>query len=215
MTPRRLVSALALAAMVLFLAAAGTAHAREEHPPGPPVPGHAGEEGHKAPHYHPRDDRAVLVQFIGFTILGLILVRFVFPLLGDALRKRREGIREGLETLERDEAKLHALKSASEKGVQDAERASLDRMQQAVKDGAAMKEQLIVEGDEAARKIAHKAKLEQEIERQKMVLELRNEVVDLSFTAAAGLLRTTVDRETQDKLVNDFLNELATMQRAT
>ena len=55
---------------------------------------------------------------------------------------------------------------------------------------------------------------EAEIEHQKMLLTLRNEVVDVSFSAAEKVLQQTVNREVQDALVERFLEDLQTAGKA-
>ncbi len=202
---RQVVVVVALAA-ALAGPAAGLARAEDK-----PAGGGHGAAPEAAPHddhYHPMDLRAVAVQTLGFAILAILLGKFAIPILGKALRDRRDKIRDTLEGLERDEKSAVAAKSEAEARLKDVERGAADRIERALQEGHQLREQLTREGEEQAGKIAYKAKLEAEIERQKMLLELRNEVVDVAFSAARMVAAQAVDRQTQDALVDRYIDDL-------
>jgi F-type H+-transporting ATPase subunit b len=157
------------------------------------------------------DLRALGVQLLGFTILAIILGKFAFPPAIRALRARSDRIRDELDALDREEKAAADDRGAAEKGLHEIERESVDRLEKAAAEGADLRDKLFREGDEAAEKVHYKAKLEIELERQKMVFELRNEVVEAALEAASRILPSAVDRETEDRLVDDFLDELETL----
>lgn len=160
---------------------------------------------------HDADTRkAILVQFLGFAILAAILGKFAIPPAMRALRGRQDGIKQTFDQLDHDLAFAKDGKKQEEDRLRSLETGASERMQRAVDEGAKLREQLAAEGEEGAARVAGKAKLEAEIEHQKMLLELRNEVVDVSFSAAEKVLRQTVNREVQDQLVERFLNDLET-----
>lgn len=221
MTPARLARAVAIVlALALGLALEPLPAPAQEHmPPERPagdrgeVPGahgekeHAGGEAHGG-HYHDIDLGAIGVQALGFAILFGILAYFAFPFVGDKLNARRRQIADTFDDLERriDVAKKGKLDAETK--LKEAERGSLARMEQAMKEGVRLRDQLLAEADEQAAKIAHKAKVEGAIERAKMLIELRNQVVEVGFAAAEAAIRETMDRETQKRLVERFLDDL-------
>jgi F-type H+-transporting ATPase subunit b len=182
--------------------------------PGAGAGEHAEEAGgDSAEHYHPLDIRALFVQFLGFAILAAILGYFVVPSLAEALGARREKIRATFDGLERDRREAVEGAKAAEQQLSQAERTSIERIEQARREGGELREALVAEADEAAAKIVQKARTEAQIERAKMLLELRNEVVDVGFRAAESVIRATMDRETQSRLVERFLDDLDAVRR--
>jgi F-type H+-transporting ATPase subunit b len=180
-----------------------------------PSPAFASASAAGGDHYHGLDVRALGVQLLGFTILAIILARYAVPPLAAALRARRERIRQGFAELEAEERTLTTGKAQAEAKLKDADRTAGERLERAFREGAELRDTLVREGEEAALKVGKKAKVEVEIERQKVRLALRNEVVSLSFRAAEGVLREAVDRATQDRLVDEFLAELDAVRPAT
>lgn len=214
---RRKAKAFAVMLFAVLLALRGPVLAQEHPGAAPPGAEHSGDaekgghEGHAgghAEHYHPLDPGALFVQFLGFAILFGILAYYVFPILGDALAKRREGIKKTFDDLERALDEAHRAKKKAEADLQAAERGSIDRLAQATKEGARLREELADEGTSQATKILHKAKIEAAVERAKLVLELRNEVVDLGLRAAEAVIREAMDAETQERLVAAFLDDV-------
>ena len=224
---RRFAALLVIASLALPFAriAIGQEHEHEKPPPGKhdvdltksggeTKDDLAGEKGKEAGEGESIDIRALTVQIIGFVILAVILAKYAVPPAVAALRARSDRIRDELDALDREERAAAEAKSKAESGLKDVERTSIERMERAVKEGAELRDQLVREGDEGAEKVRYKAKLEIEIERQKMMLELRNEVVELSFEAAARVAKTVVDKETQDRLVDQFVENLESVAGA-
>ncbi|HVY61978.1 MAG TPA: F0F1 ATP synthase subunit B [Planctomycetota bacterium] len=217
---RRLASWLIVAALLL---PGGLALAQEhEHPKPPPGEHPAGdrdsivltkEEGTEETGEvtHGLDLRALGVQLLGFTILAIILGKFAIPPAIRALRARSDRIRDELDALDRDEKAAAEARASAEKGLHDIDHGSVERMERAAREGVELREKLLREGDEGAEKVHYKAKLEVELERQKMLLELRDEVVEAALAAAAKILPSAVDRKTEDALVDQFLDELETL----
>jgi F-type H+-transporting ATPase subunit b len=202
-----------LAAIVVLLALAGAARPALALPPEGPAAeaehgGHeAGSEGAHE-HYHPLDTGALFVQIFGFVILFGMLAYWVFPPVSEALGRRRAAIAKRFDDLERGLDQAAGGKRRAESELQNAERRSLDRMAEATKEGARLREELVEEGTSLAAKIHAKARVEAAIERAKLMLELRNEVVDVGFRAAEAVIREAMDEETQDRLVASFIDGL-------
>src|SRR5205085_8411409 len=109
-----------------------------------------------------------------------ILWKFAIPPAADALRKRRERIRDEFERLERDRLAAAKGKEDEEARLRALEGGVAARLKQATDEADKLRDVLTKEGEEAAARVAVKAKLEAETEHQKMLLELRNEVLGAS-----------------------------------
>ena len=157
--------------------------------------------------------RLIPALVLGFVILAVILGKFAIPPAARALRGRREGIAHAFDELDREVDLASKKKRDEEERLKSLEGGVEERRKRATDDAASLRTQLAKEAEEAAARAMQKAKLEAEIEHQKMLLELRNEVVAVSFDAAETVLKEKVTREVQDRLVDRFLEDIETARR--
>jgi F-type H+-transporting ATPase subunit b len=158
--------------------------------------------------HHGVDLNAVIVQFLGFAVLALILIVWVVPIIAKALRGRSEGIAKTFTELDERKASAQQAAQDAETGLRDVETWSLERFKEAEASGLHLRNELEREGNTGARRIVDRAKLEAHIERAKMVLDTRNEVVHLTFDAVRRVLDEKVDAAAQDALLDRFFEEL-------
>ncbi len=168
----------------------------------------AAEHGGAHGAHHGVDLNALIVQFLGFAILAVILVVWVFPVIGKALQSRAEGIRRSFTELDARAERARNEHLDTEKALREIERFSLERMEQAQAEGIRLRDELVREGERLARAIENRTKLEVHIERAKAVLDARNETVLASFDAVERVLRERVDEAAQAALLERFFQEL-------
>ncbi len=146
---------------------------------------------------------------VTFLILLFILKRAAWKPILSALEEREAAIRESLEKAEKakEEAKMVLeqnktnLAAAGEeaKKIVDQSRAYADKV----------KEQIIQESKEQARKIITDASAEIERKKETAFDELKIQVAEIAVNAAERILRETLDKKSNKKLVNDYINEIA------
>jgi F-type H+-transporting ATPase subunit b len=81
-------------------------------------------------------------------------------------------------------------------------------LQKAVIEGKKNKEDIIKEAQEEAKKIIEKAKGEIDKEKLQIKNELQKEVVGLSILMAEKILKESVNKQIQQKLLNEFADRL-------
>lgn len=167
----------------------------------------AAAAGHGTEH-HGIDPRILLVQLLGFGILAFIIGKFAVPPLARLLRGRQDRIREAFERIERDLAAAAAAKADAERKRKGADESAAEVVDRAAREGARLRDQVLREAADAARAIKGKAALEATIERDKMLLEFRSEVVDSALRGAERVVSEAMDQATQDALVARFLSDL-------
>jgi F-type H+-transporting ATPase subunit b len=79
---------------------------------------------------------------------------------------------------------------------------------QAVQKGEALKEEARKEASGQAKAIVEKARLQLEAERDKMVEDLRKEFVSLLILASEKVIRQTLDKEKQSRLIEETLAQI-------
>jgi F-type H+-transporting ATPase subunit b len=146
---------------------------------------------------------------VTFLALVWLLKRFAWGPLLTAIAEREAGLKaEGAaaqkarDDAERIKAELAAHLAESQAGRQ----AVLDR---ATKDGEAVLAQFKASAEEESRKLREKTAAELGREKDRLIVELRREVADLSVTAAERLLRRSVDPAVEKAVLDDFLKDVA------
>ena len=149
-----------------------------------------------------------IVQVLGFAVVVAVLVKLVFPALGKMLGGRTKGIEETFQKIDRDTQDT-AKAIAEIKGKLDhLQEESQRRLQAALKDAQATRDQLMADATAQVQAAAEKSKREIQIERDKAVLELRQEATTLTLQAADHLVQSTMTDAIQEKLVSKYLSEL-------
>lgn len=146
-----------------------------------------------------------LIIFIGLVIL---LKKFAWKPILDAVNEREEGIRNALLSAENAKKEMQNLKSDNEKLLADA-RAERDSL---MKDAREIKDKMIndakTEAQAAGEKMIAQAKAAIESEKNAAMAELKNQVSSLSLEIAEKVLRDELsNKDSQTKLVEKMLGD--------
>jgi F-type H+-transporting ATPase subunit b len=149
-------------------------------------------------------------MLISFSIVLLILKKFAWKPILNALKERENSIKEELESAKKAHEEMDLLKADNEKIVMEA-RSERDRM---LKDAREAKEQIIAEAKIKAsgetEKLIEIARLNIQNEKEAAITEIKNQVVYLSLNIAEKILnRELKDREEQRKFVESLLKEIS------
>ena len=145
---------------------------------------------------------------IAFGVSMLILRKFAFPLIGDALDRRRKAIDESIESAERtkveaDElleeyrARLKEAREQAEDIVARSRKAADSHMDEAKTDAKQYREELL----ETTRK-------DIEAETRRALDEIRKEVADLTVIATEKVTRKSLDDADHRRLIEEALSEV-------
>jgi F-type H+-transporting ATPase subunit b len=151
---------------------------------------------------------------VTFVLLALILKRFAWkPILG-MIDAREKTIREALEESKR------ARQAADEALAKNKEMVAHSRADAAriVSDGQKEAQRLRSEILEKARSeamaVLDQGRKQIELETKQAVEKLKGTVVDVALDAASKLIRTSLDDAKHRQLVEEYLEELPTLQKS-
>jgi F-type H+-transporting ATPase subunit b len=150
----------------------------------------------------------LIAQALSFAILIWFTVKFVWPLVTDAMDERNRRIADGLAAAERGKQELEQASQRTAELVREAKQQAQDILAQADKRAV----QLIEEAKEAAKSegdrmlAAAKAEIGQEASRAREVL--RVQVASLAVAGAEQILRREVDAKTHADLLTAVQNQL-------
>ena len=146
-----------------------------------------------------------LVLFIG---LVLLLRKFAWKPILDAVEKREEGIQNALDSAEKAKLEMENLQADNQKLLKEA-RAEREEM---LKEARDMKNKMIedakTEASESAAKLIAQAQASIESEKKAAIAELKSQVANLSVEIAEKVVRQELsNKEKQMKLVESMLGE--------
>ena len=147
-------------------------------------------------------------QVLIFVGLILLLKKFAWKPILDAVNEREEGIKNALESAEKAKKDMENLKSDNEKLLADA-RAERDAL---MKEAREIKEKMISDAKADAQaqgeKMINQAKAAIESEKNAAMADLKNQVASLSLEIAEKLLKDELsNKEEQTKLVEKMLGD--------
>jgi F-type H+-transporting ATPase subunit b len=148
-----------------------------------------------------------IAQLVNFAILFFLLKRFLYKPILDMLEKRRVEIEEGL---------ANAKKMAEDAKAFDAEHALL--MQKAKKDSQTIVENAVLAGEkirdgilkdaaEKSKEMLAQAELRIEEEKNKMLGEVKGEVLTLASSIVEKILHEKMDTAQDKKFIEEIMNE--------
>ena len=148
-------------------------------------------------------------QLILFVALVLLLKKFAWKPILNAVNDREEGILKALESAENARKEMQNLTADNERILKEA-RIERDAM---LKEAREMKDSMITEAKSEAHaqatKVIEQAKATIESEKHAAIAEIKNQVAELSLEIAEKVMRSELsDKNKQIQLVEDMLKEV-------
>ena len=147
-------------------------------------------------------------QIFILVVLILLLSKFAWKPILNALKEREKGIQDALDSAENARKEMQNLKADNEKLLQEA-RMERDSM---LKEAREIKEKMIAEAKEDAsregEKMIQQAKATIQTEKNAALADIKNQVATLSVEIAEKIMREELSSKAkQEKLVEDMLND--------
>jgi len=150
----------------------------------------------------------IIWTWVVFIVLFLMLRKFAWPFIVKATEERERTIQKQLAEAERLNEEAKASLDKHNQLLAEAKDQAHELVAQAKSIGEKEKEQLLARAREEQEEILERAKREIEAERDRALSDLRREAVDLSLAAAAKLIQTKLDDESDRKIVEQYLATL-------
>jgi F-type H+-transporting ATPase subunit b len=145
---------------------------------------------------------------LAFGITLLILRKFAFPAIGEALDKRQRAIEESIDAAERTRTEADALLADYRQRLTDARAQADEIVAKAEKAGEVAKEESLAAAKTQREELLEQAKRDVQSETQRAIQEIRREVADLTILATEKVTRKTLDSDDQRRLVEEALGGL-------
>ncbi len=149
-----------------------------------------------------------LAQLIAFIIMSIIVIKFAYKPVSEYLKKRKDFIEKNLSSAQEknDEANLNKIEA--EKQLLNSKKEAILIIEKAQIEAENEKQKILEECKDELDKKRLLAEQDLLLQKEKMVKEAYNEVVDLALDASQTILTREVSKEDNEKLLDDFINNL-------
>lgn len=148
----------------------------------------------------------LFVQIFNFLIIFIILRAFVFNPIIELLNKRRTSIAQGLQDAQvAAEARENAEKDAQEI-LAAAQAEANQKIREATERAEQVSKEIIAQAEEEAVKAREATLAEAQLERERLLAEIRGQVGGLAIAAAQKLVGEALDEKRQHALLDEFFS---------
>ena len=151
----------------------------------------------------------IVAQILNFLILVLILKFVAYKPVMKMLKEREEKIARSIDAAEADEQKAKELLAEYNKQLADARIKAQEIVDKAMKRAQEERDASVAETRREIEQMRKAAKEDIARERERAAMQLRGEMVALSMQAAGKIIAANMDNKTNEKLVSDFIDQLA------
>jgi len=148
---------------------------------------------------------AILFNAVGFLLLLWIANGLVFQPINKVLVARQEDVQTTYDKIESDQRQMEALRRDYEQRLAGIEAEARERIQSAVKEAQAARDQIVNDANARSREMITRAEREALREREEAMVLLRQQIVDLALGATAKVVGEGIDEKRQRKLIEDFI----------
>jgi F-type H+-transporting ATPase subunit b len=145
-----------------------------------------------------------------FVILMALLWRFAWPSILKSVEERERRIQKQLEDAEKANALAQQLLEEHKKTIAGARTEAQDMIAKAKAVAQKERELLLAKAREEYEALLARARKDIDAEKEKAIVALRREAVELSIAAAAKVIEANLDTEANRRLVTEYLATLDT-----
>ncbi|MBI2724115.1 MAG: F0F1 ATP synthase subunit B [Chloroflexi bacterium] len=151
----------------------------------------------------------LLAQLVNFTVLLVVLRLVAWGPLTKVLDERRERIRESLEAADQAKAQVANSERQVQEQVEAARRDAQHLIAQAQEISTRIQADARTQAQSDAETLLARARGDIQLERDNAIAELRREFADVAISAAEKVVKTSLDRNAHQRLIDDALAESA------
>ena len=143
-----------------------------------------------------------------FLLLLMVLAKFAWKPLLAMLDERQKSIDDSLLSAEKARQELEGINQKSEAILSKSRTEAQTIVTDAKSAADKLKEDIVLKAKKEADGQLEKAKNQISVEKDKALLEIRQEVVDLSITVAEKIIKKNISKDDNASIIEDSLNKL-------
>jgi F-type H+-transporting ATPase subunit b len=150
----------------------------------------------------------IVWTIITFILLFLLLKKFAWKPLMDALKKREDYIRNSIEQAEKVNKEAERLLNENREKLSHFEKDGKRILDEHRVMGEKLKSDILEQANQQYHKMIDQAKQEINRDKEKALVQLRGEIANLAVQAAGKILDETLDESKHRKIIDSYLREL-------
>ena len=143
-----------------------------------------------------------------FGLFAWVLAKYAWGPLLKIVDEREKAIRGHVEGAERAAAEAKDLLAKHHEMLRGAGREREDVLKEAVKEAEKLRVELVDKARTEAERVVGRARDQVQREKEQAIAELRAQVADIAVEAASRIVKSSLTKEAQRKLVDDYVREL-------
>jgi len=155
----------------------------------------------------------IIWTLVVFGILLVLLWKLLYPSIVKSVEERERRIQKQLEDAEKANAEAQRLLEEHKKQIAAARNEAQEILAKAKTVSQKERETLLAKAREEYDALLSRARKDIEAEKDKAILALRREAVELSIAAASRVIEANLDTEANRKLVTEFLDSLGKAEK--
>ena len=145
---------------------------------------------------------------IAFVITMLVLKRFAFPKITEALEERAEKVAKNIEESERQRQEADEVLAEYRERLKEAREQADDIVARAKRTGERARDDAVAEGKAKREELVAAARKDIDAETKRSLDQIRKEVADLTVLATEKVARKSLDADDQKRLVEEALADV-------
>lgn len=150
----------------------------------------------------------LLAQLGATLVLFLVIRHFVYEPMSEFLEKRKDQVMNDLDEANTAKEEAEQLKAEYENQIQQAREEGQKIVEASRKRGQELQNQQEEEGRQNAKQSIEKARLQIAREKEKAAQDLKHSTSELAVLIAEKLLQENIDAKGQEKLIDQFIEDL-------
>jgi F-type H+-transporting ATPase subunit b len=147
-----------------------------------------------------------------FGLFSWILARYAWGPLLKIVGEREKAIREHVEGAERAAAEAKDVLTKHQEMLRAAGRERDQMLKDALKDAEKLRVELAEKARSEADRVVGRARDQIQREKEQAIGDLRAQVADIAVEAASRIVKSSLTREAQKKLVDEYIKELPSVR---
>jgi F-type H+-transporting ATPase subunit b len=148
------------------------------------------------------------IQIVAFLILYLLLSKFAFGPLFGMMEKRRQLVKDQLQTADNNRKQAEQLLEEQKQALQQARKEAYDIIEQAKQTSTKQADEIIHAARAETTRLKDEALQDIVSEKNKAVAALRSQVGAMSVMIASKIIEKQIDEKSQEQLVEHYLKEV-------
>lgn len=149
-----------------------------------------------------------VLMIIAMFFLFMFASHFLFNPVRNMLKARQDKIKGELEQAAQDQKAAGEKKALYEEKLAAVGNEAEEILADARKRGMENEARIVAEAKDTAAKIVERAKVEAELEKQKMADEVKREMIAVASVMAAKIVQANIDANMQHELIEETLKEI-------